>query len=176
LQCCNISWYSDRRVKPFAYFSSCCVFKVAAEKNFHANATKKLIQYKIGNVIINLQIKKLNIFLFLFTETLSFSVYPLLYQPHKPLSSMRTNLRSSSRYQRNDEQVPCSNSSVCWNHDFRSNITSDPRSQLKSIYITDYYVHHRRTLLRVHRSNYMLYRREGLNKYSKFCTSVHLIK
>jgi hypothetical protein len=156
LQCCNISWYSDRRVKPFAYFSSCYVFKVATEKNFHAKATKKLIQYKIGNVKLNLQIKKQNIFLFLRTESLSFSVYLLLYEPHKPLTSMRTNHRSSGRYQRNDEQVPCSNSSVRWNHDWKSNITSDPRLKLKIIYITDSYVHHRRTLLHFNQSNYKL--------------------
>jgi hypothetical protein len=104
---------------------------------------------------MNLQIKKQNIFLFLLSESLSFAVYPLLYQPHKPLSPMHTKHRSFSRYQRNDEQVPCSNSSVRWNHDWESSITSDPRLQLKIIYITDYYVHHKRTLRRVHQSNYM---------------------
>ena len=96
------------------------MLKVATGKHFYPKATKKLIRYKLGNAIMNLQMKKQNIFLFLLTEPLSFSTYPLLYQPHKPLLSMHTN-RRSSRYQRNEEQVwrliPYSNSSVRWNHE-----------------------------------------------------------
>jgi hypothetical protein len=72
---CNVEHFVvQKEVKPLTYLRSCYMFKVAKEKYFCATATKKLMPYKLGNFILNLQIKKQNLFLFLLTESLYFVI------------------------------------------------------------------------------------------------------